>query len=266
MNYEKLKGGLIAAFAGTGLIVSLGLGSGVVANATGIDDDSAQTSPSNSTVLTEEQCTWFMIGAPTSITMVPGFEEDGETPLEYTGNDLAIEATMADDINVYSSGNLGTGTATTNSECSFYTPRESPVLTWSITGADFVASYEDEGVSNTDAPLDFELSAEKPLTIDLQEKVAETDSLDGTCDAIFEVNDLDLYIGALNGIGVTIPTVSDVTNPVPTDGGDRCETSVRVATIIQGIETQPAAPGLDYTWTGPTVQIVRSTTQNNKGA
>lgn len=266
MNFEKLKGGLIAAFAGTGLIVSLGLGSGVVANATGVDDDSAQTSSSDSTVLTEEQCTWFMIGAPTAITMVPGFEQDGTTPLEYTGDNLAIEATLEDDINVYSSGNLGTGTESTNSECSFYTPVESPVLTWSISGADFVASYLDEGVATNDAPLDFELSSSLPLTIDLQNKAAGDDSLDGTCDAIFEVNDLDLYIGALSGIGVTIPTVSDVTNPVPTDEGDRCETSVRVATTIQGIDTQPAAPGVDYTWTGPTVQIVRSTTQTDKGA
>lgn len=265
MNYEKLKGGLIAVVAGTGLIVSLGLGSGVVASATGVDDDSAQTSTADSTVLTEEQCTWFMIGAPTSITMVPGFEDDGTTPLEYTGDNLPISADLSADINVYSSGNLGTGTESTNSECSFYTPVESPVLTWSISDADFAATYVEDGTTKTDLPLDFELSSALPLEIDLQNKAAGA-LLDGVaCDASFEVNDLDLYIGALSGIGVTIPTVSDVTSPVATDAGDRCVTSVRVGTTIQSIDTQPAAPGLDYTWTGPTVQIVRSTTQNDKG-
>lgn len=260
MNYEKLKGGLIAALAGTGLIVSLGLGSGVVANATGVDDDTAQGATTDSTVLTEEQCTWFMIGAPTTITMVPGFEpDDPSTPLEYTGGDLAISADLANDINVYSSGNLGTGTATTNSECSFYTPVTAPVISWSITDANFDATY---GASTADTNLDFELSSSLPLTIDLQNKAAGATA--AQCDDSFEVNDLDLFLGALTGVGMTIPTVADVTSPVATDAGDRCVTSVTVGTTIPAITTQPAAPGVDYTWTGPTLQIVRSTTENNK--
>lgn len=256
MNFEKLKGGLIATIAGTGLIVSLGLGSGVVASATGIDDDTGQDSSTDSTVLTEEQCTWFMIGAPATITMVPGFEIDGSTVLEYTGDDLAISADLADDINVYSSGNLGTGTATTNSECSFYTPVTSPVITWSISDAEFDATY---GGSTADTNLDFELSSSLPLNIDLQDKVAGSSAAD--CDDSFEVNSLDLFLGTLSGVGMTIPTVNDVTSPVATDAGDRCETSVTVGTTIPAISTQPAAPGVDYTWTGPTLQIVRSTSE-----
>lgn len=259
MNYEKLKGGLIAALAGTGLIVSLGLGSGVVANATGVDDDTAQGSSTDSTVLTEEQCTWFMIGAPSTITMVPGFEEDGETALEYTGDDLAISADLADDINVYSSGNLGTGTATTNSECSFYTPVTAPVITWSINDAEFDATY---GGSTADTNLDFTLSSSLPLTVDLDNKAADATS--EKCDDSFEVNDLSLFEDSLTAVGMTIPTVTDVTSPVATDAGDRCETSVTVGTTIPAITTQPAQPGVDYTWAGPTLQIVRSTSEVDK--
>lgn len=258
MNYEKLKGGLIAAFAGTGLIVSLGLGSGVVANATGVDEGTPQVATTQSTVLTEEQCTWFMIGAPAEINMVPGFEADGTTPLEYTGGELGISATL-DDINVYSSGNLGTGTDSTNSECSFYTPVEAPVLTWTISGSEFVATYVDDEVVASDEPLDFSLTTELPLTIDLDEKEAAVAS--DTCDEAFKVNDLNLHTDELSGIGMSIPTVSDVTSPVATDSGDRCVTSLTVSTTIHSIDTQPAAPGVDYTWTGPMLQIVRSTTQ-----
>lgn len=261
MNYEKLKGGLIAAFAGTGLIVSLGLGSGVVANATGVDEETPQIATTQSTVLTEEQCTWFMIGAPASITMVPGFEADGTTPLEYTGGELGISATL-DDINVYSSGNLGTGTDSTNSECSFYTPVEAPVLTWTISGATFVATYLDDQVETSDEPLDFSLSSALPLTIDLDDKATGVAS--DACDDAFKVIDLNLHDTELSGIGMSIPTVSDVTSPVATDSGDRCVTSLTVSTTIHSIDTQPAAPGVDYTWTGPMLRIVRSTTQDNE--
>lgn len=256
MNYEKLKGGLVAAFAGTGLIVSLGLGSGVIANAEGVDNDTAQTSSTDSTVLTEEQCTWFMIGAPTSITMSPGFESDGTTPLEYTGENLAISSDLSD-INVYSSGNLGTGTATTNSECSFYTPEVAPIITYSINDANFAATY---GSSVSDPGLDFVLSESLPLAIDLQEKTAGTSAT--TCDDMFSVTDVNLFgTTNLSAVGMTIPTVSDVTSPVATDQGDRCETTASISTTIPAITTQPAQPGVDYTWTGPTVQIVRSTSE-----
>ncbi len=262
MNYEKLKGGLIAAFAGTGLIVSLGLGSGIVANAEDIADDTAQGADTNSTVLTEEQCTWFMVGAPSAINMVPGVETDGETPIEYTGEDLSISASL-DEISVYSSGNLGTGTKDATTECSFYTPVTSPVITWSAQDPSFTATYLSGGVPTNDTGLDFELSESKPLTVDLEEKVAGTTAIN--CDDSFEVNDLNLYALSLTGVGLTIPTVSDVTSPVATGEGDLCTTKLSIATTIPGGENlKPEAPGVDYTWTGPTLQIVRSTSEVDK--
>ncbi|MDR9363659.1 MAG: hypothetical protein RI590_06065, partial [Microbacteriaceae bacterium] len=68
MNVQKLKGGMIAGFAMTGLVASLGLGSGLAAVA---NVESETSDAPASTVETAENCVWYMTGAPTRLALKP---------------------------------------------------------------------------------------------------------------------------------------------------------------------------------------------------
>jgi hypothetical protein len=237
MNVQKLKGGMIAGFAMTGLVASLGLGSGLAAVA---DMGSGTSRTPASTVTTAENCAWYMTGAPTNLALNP---EDNNA--KYDGSELDISTGTLDDISIYSSGNKGSQKSVTN--CTFYTGTEAPKLTWSITPSNpkFIATYGEADTVDENFNFDFD------LTFDLDEK-------GGKCDDVFTVTDFSLKAGSRSVVGIQIADVGDVNSPIESNG-QSCSTSVKAKTTIPAISEVPASAGEDYTWTGPTVSITGST-------
>jgi len=245
MNFQKLKGGLIAGFAMTGLVASLGLGSGLAAVA---DIDSTDTTPEpSSTVQTAENCVWTMTGAPSALNLEPLV--DGAV---YDGSEMTISTgTSLGEIEIYSSGNEGSQESPTN--CTFYGGTEAPKLTWSVAqqNSKFEATYE----GGTDSDFDFDFA----LTFDLEDKNSGQNRL--SCDAAFKIQDVTLDTSTTSVIGIQIPDITDVASPIENNNGDSCTTTVKAETTIPQKSAAPASPGAEYTWTGPTVTITGSTYQ-----
>lgn len=258
MNKNKAIGAALTGFAATGLIAALGMGSSLAAVAEqGTSDTDPVVSSTSSEVLTEEACTWYMLGAPSAISLAAGFESDGAggfttVPQEYVGQDLVVSSALGDtsdlSLNVYQSGNFTPGSATTTSECTFYSPTNAPVITFTVADTDFDATY---GAGTADTTQNFTASETKPLSVGL---------VGQNCDAKWTVSSAtSLYSTVLTGMGMTIADTSDVTVPAAADAGDRCVSDMTVSTTIPGGMGEPAAAGQTYTWTGPTLQIIRTT-------
>lgn len=246
MNFQKLKGGMIAGFAMTGLVASLGLGSGVAAVADMGDDETPQP---GSTVQTAENCVWYMTGAPTSLALKPADEN-----AIYDGSELAISTgTTLSEISIYSSGNEGSQAEPT--ACTFYAGKKAPRLTWQIntSAPKFIATDESDTV---DENFNFDFD----LTFELDQK--NKGQSRQTCESAFAVTDVELNASSKSVVGIQIEDVDDVTLPI--EGRNQfCSTSVKAETTIPENSVAPASAGERYTWTGPTVTITGSTHQDS---
>jgi hypothetical protein len=286
MTNNKVLGSALTGLAATGLIAAMSMGSGLGAFAEegigvfadeatqGTKLDTAKEAPISSTVLTEEQCTWYMLGAPSSISLSAGFEKDGdgedtEIPQEYVGDDLVISSALTSSstpattmsLNVYASGNLTAGSANTTSECTFYNPIEAPNITFSVdTTTEFVAKY---GTSEADAERNFIPIEAKALLINLSDSGSACDEMwtNTASTKLFGENEG----GTLSGLGMTIGDSSSVPKSAAADAGERCVQNLTVLTTIPGDMGIPEGAGQEYTWTGPTINIVRSVHQDIPG-
>lgn len=246
MNVQKLKGGMIAGFAMTGLVAALGLGSGLAAVA---NVESGTSDAPASTVETAENCVWYMTGAPTSLALKPA-----DNNAIYDGSELAISTgTDLSDISIYSSGNEGSQESVT--DCTFYAGTKAPRLTWSITQSNpkFIATDE-AGSEDSNFNFDFD------LTFDLDQKNKGQNRQ--TCEAAFAVTDFNLNASSKSVVGIQIADVDDVTSPIE-GRGQSCSTSVKAEATIPEKSVAPASAGEKYTWTGPTVSITGSTHQDS---
>lgn len=206
-----------------------------------------ETSSMSSSITTEEECTWKMLNAPSSLSLGPA-----TAGTEYEGVALDISASISD-FDVHSTGNLDTSpTTTTHNECTFYGAgnRTRPIVTMAIEDGDFGATY---GASPTaDAAMDFSLDAANALDI----------VWGGTaCDAKWTKSTLGLHATGLSGIALQIPTVTDVTDPIAdanAGSNDRCLDSVSFTVTIPA-NKKPASPGATYTFTGPQLTTTLST-------
>ena len=194
----------------------------------------------SSSIVTEEECTWYLLNAPTELALVPA-----DPDAEYEGEALDISATVSD-FNVHSSGNVNGGTTTTHAECTFYgTGNVSrPIVDLTISDAAFDATY---GVDNTaDAEVSFSLNAGNALDFSWGGAV---------CDDKWTKATVNLHADALTDTFLTITQVANVTDPVA-DGdpgsNDRCIDTVTIGVTIPA-DMKPASPGAEYTWTGPTL-------------
>lgn len=203
----------------------------------------------SSEIVTEEECTWKMMNAPSSLALTPAV-----AGTEYEGVALDISATTTD-FDVHSTGNLDTTPALdSHNECTFYGTGNvtRPIVSMAIGDGDFTATYDDSGTATADAGLDFALDADNALDIAWSA---------GDCDAIWTQSGLNLHATALTGTLVTIPLINDVTDPVA-DGlagsNDRCVDDIGFTVTIPA-NMKPDAPGKTYTWTGPTLTTTLST-------
>ena len=236
---KKMVGASLLAASVPGLIFSIT----AVPMALGVDADMS------SEIVTEEECTWVMMNAPSSLALEPAV-----SGTEYEGVALDISVTSTD-FDVHSTGNLDTTpTLDSHNECTFYGEGNvtRPVVSMTIGDGDFTATY-DSGTA--DAALDFELDADNALDIAWS---------GDDCDAIWTQSGLNLHATGLTGTLITIPLIANVTDPVA-DGlagsNDRCVDDIGFTVTIPA-NMKPASPGATYTWTGPTLTTALSTSDS----
>ncbi len=241
LNIKKIAG--VALVAVSGLVLSL---SANFATA------SAETAATSSSVVTEELCTWYMLGAPSSITLAPASEGT-----EYEGDAIevsdAFTASANKDLNVYSSGNVTAGSRTTYGNCTFYSAPTRPTVSMSIGDADFTATASTGGVDTT---MDFAASTGNELNVDQT----------SDCNVKWTLSDLALKTAALSGNVMTISTLgnvdSRVSSPVgDTAGNDRCSADYTIKINIPAGKT-PTYPGQTYSWSGPTFTTALTTSNS----
>jgi hypothetical protein len=194
-------------------------------------------------VVTEELCTWYMLGAPSSIALAPASEET-----EYEGDLIEVSASFTalsdDELNVYSSGNVSAGDRNSHGNCTFYSAVTRPTVTMSIADNDFTASANATGTATTaDSAMDFDATTGNEFIVD------QTST---TCESKWTRADLSLKDDALGltGVVMTIGNIEDVDARVTQSGNDRCEADLVIKINIPGGKT-PTYPGKTYTWSGP---------------
>jgi len=241
MNKKTLGASLLAASV-PGLIFSIT----AVPMALGVD------AGMSSTIVTEEECTWKMMNAPSSLALTPADPDE-----EYEGVALDVSST-ASNFDVHSTGNLDeTPSLDAHNECTFYGEGNvtRPIVTLSINSGDFTAAHG----GTADADLDFSLDADNAL---------DAAWSGAACAEKWTRSDLNLYTGALSGTLVTIPVVTDVTDPVSDNvagSNDRCTANVGFTVTIPA-NMKPDAPGESYVWTGPTLTTALTTsTESDPG-
>ena len=228
INRKKIAGIALIAISGFTLSVN-----------TVLSTASATPVPTSTEVVTEELCTWYLLGAPSSIALAPASPDT-----EYEGDSVEVSAEFAEaneeELNVYSSGNVSAGGRIDYGNCTFYSSATRPVVTMSIADSDFTASANVLGTPTADVPMDFQATTGNEFIVDQT----------STCTAAWTAADLSLKTGTLDGVVMTIPTLADVDGRVTGTGNDRCKADLEIKINIPGSKT-PTYPGRTYTWSGP---------------
>lgn len=254
MNKKELAGWSIAALTAPTLLGALTMGV-TIGGATGADNDSgtevsSESASVTSVVTTEELCTWYMLGAPTAISLTTDAEG-----MEYEGPALSLSATMlhasSKSINVYASGNQTGGNRWGNTdytECTFYGIKARPVTTVTLTSVNFTAVAATSDVfpsAGADDAMSFSASVDRPIAFDFTTRYG--------CEA-YTLADVSITSNAsLWGTPLKIAAIGDVITPVNIAAdAKRCSQEYTISTTVpQGLN--PTYPGNQYTWTGPSV-------------
>ena len=242
MASKKFIGVLLMGLAG------LSLPAVVASTGASAETPAPSTASTGTSIVTEELCTWYMLGAPSTITLAPALVE-GVAP-EYVGEAIPVSAAFAGatNLNVYSSGNVNTGGRDSFGECTFYSSPTRPIVTVSIADVDFTANA---ALGGADVDMDFVAAAGNAFTVG---------ATDATCGLPWTVSDAALATAALSNTLTTITTKGAVDSRV-TGTNDRCATDLTVGINIPGAKT-PLYPGQTYVWAGPafTTALTTSTT------
>lgn len=237
MNRKQGVGLFLASLAGMTLSMAMAAAPGALGTDAGMSSE----------IVTQEECTWYLLNAPTSIALTTDDPDQ-----EYEGVLMTVSASISD-FNVHSSGNVNAGSTTTHAECTFYgTGNVSrPIVTLTIGDLDFDAAYASTSGQVADTGVSFDL--------------ASTNALDFTwlasdCAAKWTQNDLGLYTAATATTFLEIALVANVTDPVASGAGqnDRCIDDVYIEVDIPA-NMKPDSPGATYTWTGPTLTTALTT-------
>lgn len=220
------------------------------------NDTDSQTA--SASVATEEVCTWYIANMPANATMTavaPGSGNNAAGEDEYDGTTFDMAKVESSDMQVYTSGNLGLGSATANTECTFYAAKKGIKITHTLSGVAFNASYYNDGSSGpttADTAMNFSLSSGLPFTVDGTKTTcftaADTDEeSDGWTQA-----DSSLYATSSTGSTnefLSLPYASTAAVNT-TSSSDRCDTSITFKVTVPGDMT-PTQAGKTYTWAGP---------------
>jgi len=257
MNIKRMFGLALLPVSCSLIAVSSVAGGIASANDSQGDGDTDQQAASAS-VATEEVCTWYIAGMPANATMTAVAPNSGNNSAdedEYDGTSFDMARVVGTDMQVYTSGNLGAGTASANTECTFYAAKKGIKITHTLSGIAFTASSYDSGSSGAttaDAAMNFNLSADLPFTVDGTKTTCWTaadadEDVDG-----WTQNDSSLYATTSTGSSnefLSLPYASTAAVNTTTSS-DRCDTSITFKVTIPGGMT-PTRAGKTYTWAGP---------------
>jgi hypothetical protein len=230
INRKKFAGIALMAISGFTLSVNT-----VLSTASATPEDTSV--PVSTEVVTEELCTWYLLGAPSAIALVPAVPDT-----KYEGELIEVSASYTEaneeELNVYSSGNVSASDRESHATCTFYNSVTRPIVTMSIADDEFTSSAMVGVTPTVDVPMDFKASTGNEFEVEQ----------DSTC-AIWTATDLTLKTGNLIGVVMTIPTLAVVDDRV-TVTNDRCKADLVIKIKIPAGKT-PAYPGRTYTWSGP---------------
>jgi len=235
-------------FIGVLLMGLAGLSLPAVIASTSASADEATTGTS---IVTEELCTWYMLGAPSTISLTPT-----GGAVEYVGDVVPVSAAFAggDNLNVYSSGNVTPGDRSTFGECTFYSSPTRPIVTVSISDDAFTAKatgIDGSGEARSDTAMNFgAVSGTNEFNVD---------ATPVSCGSPWTVSDAGLAgtEAGLRHVLTTISTLGGVDDRV-TSTNDRCVTDLNVNISIPDLMT-PTHPGETYVWEGPAFTTALST-------
>jgi len=257
MNIRKIFG-IALVPAAVSLIAASSLGGAMVSADDSQNNGDSDTAAASASVATEEVCTWYIANMPANATMTaaaPGTGNNAADEDEYDGTTFDMSKVELSDMQVYTSGNLGTGSASVNTECTFYAAKKGITLTHTLSGVAFTAAYYNSGSSGpttADAAMNFSLASGAPLTVDGTKTTcftaADADEVtDGWTQA-----DSSLYATSSTGssnVFLELP-YSSTAAVNTTTSSDRCDTSITFLLTVPGSMT-PTQAGKTYTWSGP---------------
>jgi hypothetical protein len=195
----------------------------------------------------QEKCTWYLTGIQASISLEVF---SGGTGDKYDGTEMVLKKDAASDLTVYTSGNVGVGTADLNSECTFYNGKtgvsvSNSIATYAVTAADTIGA---------DSGMGYTLSVTNPLKVTYTETTCWNS---GTSDQPVNswtnnASAIDMYALGNDSGSVMSLALGDTLQVNTTDVSERCSaSSVYELKIPSGKE--PTRPGNDITFTGPSV-------------
>lgn len=236
MNSKKLLGGTLAA---SSIFTMLVLSTTVYTAASAVEADT------DSSIPTEELCTWYMLGAPTAITLEPA-----DNTVEYEGDAINVSDSFSGDnnLNVYTSGNVNAGSRTTHSECTFYSDPAGADVTVALDGTAFTATAQGDSPS-ADTAMNFSAQAGNPLAL----------ALTGSCDALW--SSASPALSSTTATSILSMAQADVKDRVATTtagDNDRCGKDLAISINIPAGMT-PTYPGVTYAWAGPTLTTTLTT-------
>ena len=240
-------------FIGVLLMGLAGLSLPAVVASTSASADTPGTATTGTEIVTEELCTWYMLGAPSIISLTP---TGGD--VEYVGDPVPVSAafTGGDNLNVYSSGNVTPGDRTAFGECTFYSAKTRPIVTVSISDDAFTAKatgIDGSGEARSDTAMNFgAVSGTNEFNVD---------ATPVSCGSPWTVSDAGLAgtEAGLRHVLTTISTLVGVNGRVTDElSNDRCVTDLNVNISIPDLMT-PTHPGETYVWEGPAFTTALST-------
>jgi len=235
---------------------------GVVAGASAadeVDPDDDTDAAASATVDTKELCTWFVAGVAGGVVL--DIAED-ETVLEYDGSTLDLDTSdnPLSDVEMYVSGNLGTGSKELHSACTFYGENEGIAFQAALGTGGFTASVGEtpDPAMNFDMGDDLNGNADgaDPVTfIYNAEKSACRSGSTGASDEWAAAADIEATnIAGVSAVDVTLLTKSNTVSRQSDTAGQNSACSVTQAVSVSvPADLTPGTPGSNYTFTGPTL-------------
>lgn len=251
MNYIKEKGqGFISILAGFLLLI----GASAFSASASFSDESAgaqngDTSATTSTVDSQEKCTWFLTGIQESIALAV---TAGGTGGKYDGTEMTLGVDALSDLTVYTSGNVGGGTADANTECTFYNGKTG------VSVANSIAAYGVTAVdsSGPDAAMNYSLSADNPLKVTYTQTTCWNNGNAHNPANLWTFNStpINMY-GVGNNSGAVMSLSLENTLQVnTTTTSERCSASSSYELKVPA-NLEPTRPGDNITLTGPSVSF-----------
>ncbi len=249
MINNKIKGS--AAIAASILMLA---GAGLLTSTASWSDDTAgdadgNTAATTSTLDTQEKCTWYVTGIPTQVALlVNEASDDNGTNGKYDGTTLALTKTLDSSLTAYTSGNSGAGSADGNTECTFYNSKtgisiSNSISTYSVAAS--VGAVEESGMG-------FNLSSSNALSINYSEGTCWSDADADEATSGWTIGSASLYGAGNNTASVLSLSFANTQQVNSLTTSERCSAGATYSMNVPSGK-EPASPGSDYVFTGPTV-------------